>query len=146
MVDLGTLAAALRRQVADLLKRKTTRPLPTLDGVEPLEESVVGSAAAGGMQPAPMDATKPGGQAAAELAADIGHRRPDERAGLLKAEVVDLEPADFAVLPAADHRQGDLVRIHAELSPAVLGPGAQLLGKIGHKHQLCGFAFRVASE
>jgi hypothetical protein len=63
-----------------------------------------------------MDATKPGSQPAAELAADIGHRRPGERAGLLKVEVVDLEPADLAVLPAADDRQGDLVRIHAELA------------------------------
>jgi hypothetical protein len=36
MVDLGTPAAALRRQVADLLNRKTARPLPTLDGVEPV--------------------------------------------------------------------------------------------------------------
>ena len=82
------------------------------------------------MQPAPMDATKPGGQAAAELAADIGHRRPGQRAGLLKAEVVDLEPADLAVPPAADDRQGDLVRIHAELGPGVLRPGAQLPGQI----------------
>jgi hypothetical protein len=43
-----------------------------------LEEPLAGSAAAGGMQPAPMDANEPGGQAAAELAADIGHRRPGE--------------------------------------------------------------------
>jgi hypothetical protein len=46
------------------------------------------------MQPTPMDASKPGGQAAAELAADNGHRRPGERAGLLEAQVVDLQPAD----------------------------------------------------
>jgi hypothetical protein len=32
------------------------------------------------MQPAPVEATKPGGQAAAELAADRGHRRAGERA------------------------------------------------------------------
>jgi hypothetical protein len=60
-----------------------------------LEEPVAGLAAAGGMQPAPMDTTQPGGQAAAELAADIGHRRPGERAGLLEAEVVNLEPGDL---------------------------------------------------
>ena len=53
-----------------------------------LQEPVAGLAAAGGMQPAPMDANNPGGQAAAELAADIGHRWPGERAGLLQAEVV----------------------------------------------------------
>ena len=78
-----------------------------------------------------MDATKPGGQAAAELAADISHRRPDERAGLLEAKVVDLDPADLTVPPAADDRSGDLVRIHAEFGPGVLGPGAQLPGQIG---------------
>jgi hypothetical protein len=49
-----------------------------------------------------MDATKPGGQAAAELAADIGHRRPGERAGLLEANVVNLEPRDLAVLPVVE--------------------------------------------
>jgi hypothetical protein len=76
------------------------------------------------MQPVPIDATKPGGQAATELAADRGHRRPDERAGLLKVEVVDLEPADLAVLPAADDRLGDLVGIDAELGPGVVRPGA----------------------
>ena len=73
------------------------------------------------MQPAPVDATQPGGQAAAELAADMGHRRPDERAGLLKAEIVDLEPGDLAVLPAADNRLGDLVRVDTDLGPGVLG-------------------------
>jgi hypothetical protein len=98
------------------------------------------------MQPAPMDATKPGGQAAAELAADRGHRRPGKRAGLLKVEVVDLEPADLAVLPAADDRLGDLVGIDAELGPGVVRPGAQLPGQIGHKHQLAGFAFGVAGD
>src|SRR4029453_13024498 len=116
-----------------------TPGLPCLDPVSArwvrwLEELIVGSAAAGGMQPAPMDATKPSGQAAAELAADRGHRRPGERAGLLKAEIVNLEPADLAVLPAANDRLGDLVRIHAELGPGVVGPGAQLPGQIGHKH------------
>ena len=53
------------------------------------------------MQPAAMGANKSGGQAAAELAADIGHRRPGERAGLLEVEVVNLEPGDLACLPAA---------------------------------------------
>ena len=55
-----------------------------------LQEPVAGSAATGGMQPAPVDAGEPGGQAAAELAADIGHRRAGERAGLLEVEVVNL--------------------------------------------------------
>jgi hypothetical protein len=54
------------------------------------------------MQPAPVDAGEPGGQPAAELAADIGHRRPGERAGLLEAEVVRLQPSDLTGLPAAD--------------------------------------------
>jgi hypothetical protein len=58
--------------------------------VRRLQEPVARSAAAGGMQPAPMDTGDPCGQAAAELATDIGHRRPGERAGLLEAEVVDL--------------------------------------------------------
>jgi hypothetical protein len=71
-------------------------------GVRPagavLREPVAGSAAAGGMQPAPVDAGDPGGQAAAELAADIGHRRPGERAGLLvEAEVIDLQPGHLAL-------------------------------------------------
>jgi hypothetical protein len=57
-----------------------------------LGEPVVGSAAAGGMQPATLNANKSGGQAAAELAADTGHRRPGEQAGLLEAQVVNLQP------------------------------------------------------
>jgi hypothetical protein len=72
--------------------------------------------------------------------------RPGERAGLLKAEVVNLQPGRLAVLPAANDCLGDLVRIHADLRPAVLGPGAQLTGEIGHEHQLTGFAFWVAGE
>jgi hypothetical protein len=43
-----------------------------------LGEPVAGSAAAGGVQPAPVDASEPGGQAAAQLAADRDHRRPGE--------------------------------------------------------------------
>src|SRR5215211_7640769 len=111
-----------------------------------LQEPVAGLAAAGGMQPAPMDANNPGGKAAAELATDIGHRWPGERAGLLEAEVVDLQPGHLAVLPAADDRLGDLVGDDAELGPGVLGPGAQLTGEVGHKHQLAGLAFWVAGE
>jgi hypothetical protein len=53
------------------------------------------------MQPTLVGAAEPGGQAAAELAADIGHRRPGERVGLLKAQVVDLQPGDLAVTPAS---------------------------------------------
>jgi hypothetical protein len=44
------------------------------------------------MQPAPVGANKPGGRPAAKLGADVGHRRAGERAGLLQAKVVDLEP------------------------------------------------------
>jgi DNA helicase II / ATP-dependent DNA helicase PcrA len=80
-----------------------------------------------------MDADNPGGQAAAELAADIGHGWPGERAGLLEAEVVDLQPGHLAVLPAVDDRLGDLVGGDAELGPGVLGPGAQLAGEVGQK-------------
>ena len=98
------------------------------------------------MQTAPMDATKPGGQAAAELAADVGHRRSGERAGLLEAEVVDLQPGDLAVLPAADDRLGDLVGVDADLGSGVLGPGAQLTGEVGDKHQLTGLPLGVAGE
>ena len=73
-----------------------------------LEEPVAGLAATGGMQPAPVDATQPGGQAATELATDIGHRRPGERASLLEAKVVNLEPGDLTGVPAANDRLGDL--------------------------------------
>jgi hypothetical protein len=62
--------------------------------------TVAGSVAAGRMQPAPVDVSEPGGQ----LAADIGHRRPGERAGLLQAEIVELQPGHLAVAPAADDR------------------------------------------
>src|SRR4029450_6589409 len=111
-----------------------------------LQEPVAGLAAAGGMHPAPVDANKPGGQAAAELAADNGHRRPGERANLLEAEIVDLQPGDLAVLPAADDRLGDLVGVDAELGPGVVGPDAQLPGQIGHKHQLTSLPLGVAGE
>src|SRR4029453_6552330 len=93
-----------------------------------------------------MDTNNPGGQAAAELAADIGHRWPGERAGLLEAEVVDLQPAHLAVAPAADDRLGDLVGIHTDLGPCAVGPGAQLPGQVGDEYQLTGFAFGVAGE
>jgi hypothetical protein len=49
--------------------------------------------------------------------------RPGERAGLLQAEVVDLQSGHLAVPPAADDRVGDLVGVDPELSPTVLGPG-----------------------
>jgi hypothetical protein len=104
------------------------RPVPA-QRVQWLGEPVAGLAAAGGMQPAPVDATNPGGQAAAELAADIGHRRPGERAGLLEAEVVNLQPADLAVLPAADDRLGDLVGVDADLGPGVLGARRAVAGE-----------------
>jgi hypothetical protein len=57
----------------------------------------------------------------AELAPVIGHRRPGERAGLLEAEVVDLQPAHLAVLPAADDRLGDLLGVDADLGPGCRG-------------------------
>jgi hypothetical protein len=98
------------------------------------------------MQPAPTDTHEPSSQAAAELAADIGHRRAGQRAGLLEAQVVDLQPSDFAVLPAADNRLGDLLRVDTDLGPGVMGPGAQLTGEVGHKHQLPGLAFGMAGE
>jgi hypothetical protein len=63
---------------------------------------------------------------------------------LLKVEVVDLEPADLAVPPAPDDRLGDLVGVDAELGPGVVGPGAQLPGQIGHKHQLATLPLGVA--
>ena len=111
-----------------------------------LGEPVVGLAAAGGMQPVPVDAIKPGGQAAAELGADIGHRWPGERAGLFEVEVVELQPGHLAVLPAANDRLGDLIRIDAELGPGVGGPGAQLYGQVGHEHQLMGCPVGVAGH
>jgi hypothetical protein len=81
----GRLDAALVVDIAD------RRPRPvSVRRVRWLQEPVAGLAAAGGLQPAPVDAGEPGGQAAAELAADIGHGRPGERAGLLEAEVVEL--------------------------------------------------------
>jgi hypothetical protein len=111
-----------------------------------LGEPVAGVAAAGAMQPAPVDMNNPGGQAAAELAADMGHRRPGKRAGLLEAEVLDLQPGHLAVGPAADDRLGDLVGVDTELGPGVVGPGAQLNGQVGQEDQLIGFSFGVAGE
>jgi hypothetical protein len=89
-----------------------------------LQELVAGLAAAGGVQPTPVGASKPGGQPAAELAADVGHRRPDKRVGLLDAEVVHLHSTDVPVAPAANDRLGDHVRVDTELCPGAMGPGA----------------------
>ena len=89
-----------------------------------LQELVAESATTGGVQPASVSTSNPGGQTAAELAADIGHRRPGKGAGLLEAQVVDLQPGDFAVLPTADDRLGDLLGVDADLGPGVGGPGA----------------------
>src|SRR5215218_2885461 len=122
---------------ADALPRPVSAPAVRL-----LQEPVVGSAAAGGVQPATVDASDPGGQAAAEIC----HRWPGERAGLLEAQVVELQSGNFAVLPAADDRLGDLVRIHAEFGPGVLGPSAQLTGQVGHKYQLASLPFGVAGD
>jgi hypothetical protein len=55
--------------------------------------------------------------------------------GLLEVEVVDLQPGDLAVLPAADDRLGDLVGVDAELGPGVVGPGTQLPGQVGDKYR-----------
>jgi hypothetical protein len=86
-----------------------------------LREPVTGLAAAGGMQPAPVGASKPRGQPATQLAADVGHRRSGKGAGLLKAEIVNLQAADLAIPPAADDRLGDLVGVDADLGPGVVG-------------------------
>lgn len=64
-----------------------------------------------------------GGQAAAEQVADIGHRRSGERVGLLEAEVVNLQPAQLAGLPAPDRRVGDLVGPRPSLARCRGGPG-----------------------
>jgi hypothetical protein len=77
-----------------------------------------------------VGAGEPGGQAAAELAADIDHGRAGERAGLLEGEVVHLQPGDLTGLPAADDRLGDLVGVHIDRRPGVLGPGAQLTSEV----------------
>jgi hypothetical protein len=137
-----TSAAALRHtvQVPDTCGRTAASGVAWR--LRWLEEPVVGVAVAGGMQPAPVDAGEPGGQPAAELAADIGHRRTGERAGLLQAEVVDLQPSDLAVLPAADDRLGDLFGVDADLRPGVQGPSARLTGEIGHEHRLTWLPFR----
>ena len=90
------------------------------------------------MEPSLVGADETRGQAAAELAADVGHRRAGERAGLLEAEVVDLQPGDLAVLSAADDRLGDLLGVDADLRPGVLGPGTELHREVGHKHRLPG--------
>jgi hypothetical protein len=70
-----TSATAVRRavQVTDTRGRLPHRSRPPS---VVLQELVARLAAAGGMQPAPVDASEPGGQPAAELAADAGHRRP----------------------------------------------------------------------
>ena len=62
------------------------------------------------MQPTLLGTAEPDGEATAELAADMGHGRPDEGPGLLEAQVVDLQPGDLAVPPAADDHLGDLLR------------------------------------
>ena len=70
-----------------------------------------------------MGTSDPGGQTAAKLPADIGHRRPGKGAGLLEGEVVELQPGDLAVPPTADDRLGDLLGVDADP-----GPGVELVG------------------
>ena len=43
-------------------------------------------------------------------------------------------------------RLGDLLGVDTDLRPGVLGPGAQLTGEVGHKHQLTRLSFGVAGE
>jgi 2-polyprenyl-6-methoxyphenol hydroxylase-like FAD-dependent oxidoreductase len=117
--DTSAVAVRDAVQVPDTADR---RPRPvSARRVRWLQEPVAGQAATGRMQPALVDATKPGGQAAAELATDIAHRRADKRAGLLEAEVVELQPGHLAVLPATDDRLGDLVGGRRRSSPRCLG-------------------------
>ena len=82
-------AASERRAILPQTRQTLPGQVP-VRWVRWLQEPIAGLAAAGGMQPAPMGASDPGGQAAAELATDIGHGWPGERAGLLEAEVVEL--------------------------------------------------------
>jgi hypothetical protein len=109
-------------------------------------ELVTGSATAGGMQPAPVDVSDPGGQAAMEQAADIGHRHSDERAGLLEAEVVrvaarsDRQPASTGS-PRGRPRRGP-----GRAWPRCGGARRAAPGQVGHEHQLTGLAFGVAGE
>jgi hypothetical protein len=99
----GHLAAAVRgsrpcRQPA--AARRGQRPGVTATGTGHR------AAAAGRMQPTPVGAAEPDGQAAAELATDGGHRRPGKRAGLLEAQVVDLQPLAAGAGRGSSRRPG----------------------------------------
>jgi hypothetical protein len=98
--------------------------------VRPLQELVAGAAAAGRMEPTPMGAAEPGGQPAAELATEIGHRRPGEGTGLLEAEVVGLQPGDLTGLPAAETAWATWSGSTPTAAQVSLGPGAQLTSEV----------------
>src|SRR6266567_4970358 len=101
-----------------------------------LQEALAWPAAAGRMQPAqvlPADLTS---QPGAELLADVGHRRPDERAGLLGAQPAKLQALDVPSAPAVHHRQQGGLGADPDRGPGLLGPGAQLDGEVGQKHQV----------
>jgi hypothetical protein len=93
-----------------------------------------------------VGASEPGDETAAEWAADVGHRRPGKRVGLLEGEVVHLHSVDVPVAPAAHDCLGEHGGVDAELCPGVPGPGAQLHGEVGHKHQLTGLSFGMTGD
>jgi hypothetical protein len=75
----GHSAVAVRHsvQVLDIGGRSTASSVRPAGAV--VREPVIGLAAAVWVQPAPVDASAPGGQEAAELATDRGHRRAIRR-------------------------------------------------------------------
>ena len=89
------------------------------------------------MQPAPVHASDPGGQTAAELLADIGHRRPGKTAGLLEAEVVELQPVTSPSCQQPMTAWATCSGSTPSLAQVSVGQ-AQLTGGVGHEHQLTG--------
>src|SRR6266516_857903 len=86
-----------------LARRPSWRRTPGVVGR--LQEGLAWPPAAGRVQPAQVLAADLTGEPGAELLADVGHRGPGERAGLLDAQPANLQALDLAGAPTVHHRK-----------------------------------------
>jgi hypothetical protein len=114
----------------------SARDTAAVCGCPRLREAVAGPAATGLVLPPLVRAGELTLEPVGELGAHVGHGWPLQGQGLLGGQPTQPQAQQVAAPPAADDRAGGRLRVDPDLGPGVGRPGAQLHGKVGHKHQL----------
>jgi hypothetical protein len=111
-----------------------------------LPEPVAGPAAAGRVPPLPVGVGELAAEPVTELGAHVGHGGPLQGQGLLARQPAKPQAREVAAALGGDHRADGRLRVDPDLGPGVGGPGAQLHGEVGQKHQLAAFPVGVAGQ